>query len=72
MVRLYGVSSDKARETIIRTDRERSAYVNYYSDHKWGESEAYDLCLNSAKTGVEGAVESICAYLNAAEAAEEL
>ena len=35
----------------------------YYTDQIWGESENYDLCINSSKIGVAGAVNVIKAYI---------
>ena len=37
---------------------------------KWGEAKNYDLCVNSSKTGIDGAVELMKAYIGIAEAAK--
>ena len=69
---------DKAKDIMIKTDKKRSSYYNYYSNKRWGDSKSYDLCISSSAVGIEGAVELIrdCAkrkieYLNekAAESA---
>ena len=41
---------------MIKTDKHRSSYYNYYSSKKWGSSRSYDLCINSSVVGYEGAV----------------
>ena len=41
----------------------RTSYYKYYTDQIWGERENFDLILNSAKTGVDGAVKLIKIYL---------
>jgi len=37
-----GISENKARELILKTDKKRSSYYNYYTDKKWGSSFSYD------------------------------
>ena len=32
---------------------------NYYSSKRWGDSKSYDLCINSSKTGADGAIKVI-------------
>lgn len=56
------VSSDKAREVMLKTDKRRSSYYNYYSNKRWGDSRSYDLCINSSKVGLDGAVDMILAF----------
>ncbi|MGP1348902.1 MAG: AAA family ATPase [Stomatobaculum sp.] len=56
------VSSDKAREIMLKTDKRRSSYYNYYSNKRWGDSRSYDLCINSSKVGLDGAVDMILAF----------
>lgn len=62
--RLYGLNADKARDTILKTDKKRAAYYNYYSSNKWGRAETYDLCINSSKLGIDGTVNLIKQYIN--------
>lgn len=59
------VSEDKAFEMIAKRDKKRASYYNYYSSKKWGEAKSYDLCLDSSKVGIEGAIEVIKAYIDA-------
>ncbi len=44
---------------MIKTDKQRASYYNYYASKKWGNARSYDLCLNSSVTGVDGAVQII-------------
>ena len=57
------VSETKAKKKIKQVDKDRSSYYKYYTDQIWGESENYDLCINSSKIGVAGAVNVIKAYI---------
>lgn len=36
------------REEIEKTDRNRSAYYNYYTQNRWGDVHNYDMVLNAA------------------------
>ena len=55
----YQVSEAKAQEMILKTDKKRSSYYNYYTNKKWGDSRSYCLCLNSSAFGIDGCVELI-------------
>ena len=63
MMRKQNLNEDQARKLIRQVDKDRSSYYKYYTDQIWGERENFDLILNSAKTGVEGAVKLIKAFL---------
>ena len=62
-----GLSEDQAKKLIKEVDKDRASYYKYYTDQIWGESENYDLCIDSIRIGVKGAVEVIKAYLSALE-----
>jgi len=57
------LSENNLNGLIDKKDRSRASYYNYYSDNKWGRASSYDLCINSAKTGIEGAVKLIEDYI---------
>lgn len=59
----YDIEKNKAEDFIRKTDKRRASYYNYYTDMKWGEAKNYDLCINSSKTGVEGAVKLMKDYI---------
>ena len=48
------VTPAKARQIIDKTDNQRSEYHNFYSETNWGDSRAYDICVNSSLLGMEG------------------
>lgn len=60
----YDIEKNKVEDFIKKTDKRRANYYNYYTDMKWGEAKNYDLCINSSKTGIQGAVELMKAYIN--------
>lgn len=53
------VNEKKAKEIIIKADKDRASFYNYYSNHIWGDSRHYDICLNTGKFGIDGAVDII-------------
>ncbi len=55
----YELSESKARELIIKKDKQRQSYYNYYSSKKWGRADSYDFSINSSILGVEGSVKLI-------------
>lgn len=44
---------------MIKTDKKRASYYNYYASKKWGDARSYNLCINSSSTGIDGAVHII-------------
>ena len=60
---LYKVETAKAKDIMVKTDKKRASYYNYYSSKKWGDSRSYDLCINSSVLGVEGTVKLITQYI---------
>ncbi len=65
---LYKLDDTKAKDLMIKTDKQRSSYYNYYSNKRWGDTKSYDLCINSSVIGLDGAVEVI---LNFAKVKQE-
>lgn len=60
----YNLSEKEAKDMIIKKDKQRASYYNYYSTKKWGAAETYDLCINSSVLGVDGTVELISQFIN--------
>ena len=55
----YNLDEAKARDMIVKKDKQRQSYYNYYTNRKWGKAESYDLCINSSVLGVDGSVKLI-------------
>lgn len=56
-------TKEDAKDLFIKKDKQRQSYYNYYSSKKWGRAESYDLCINSAKLGIDGTVKFITQYV---------
>ena len=53
----------KAREQIVKEDKQRTSYYNYYTNRTWGASSSYDLTVNSSAFGLKGTVDLIKAAI---------
>lgn len=47
------LTPEKARQLIDKTDNQRSEYHDFYCETNWGDSRAYDICINSSLLGLE-------------------
>ena len=59
----YDLSEAKAKDMIVKKDKQRQSYYNYYSSKKWGRADSYDLCINSSVLGEDGTVNLIVQYV---------
>ena len=59
----YNLSSQKAKEMMLKKDKQRQSYYNYYSSNKWGRSDTYDLSIDSSVLGIDGTVEMLIQYI---------
>ncbi len=63
----YDIEKDKVEDFIKKTDKRRASYYNYYTDQKWGAAPNLDLCINTSKTGIAGAVKLMKDYIEIKE-----
>lgn len=56
------LTENKAKDMIIKQDKQRASYYNYYTSKKWGDSKSYDLCLDSGRLGIDGCVDMILKF----------
>ena len=61
------IEKNKVEDFIKKTDKRRASYYNYYTDMKWGEARHFDLCINSSRSGIEGAVDLMYDYVGIKE-----
>ena len=61
----YGIKGDRdeVEEVILKTDKRRSNYYNYYTGQKWGRLENFDLTVDSSKLGIDGTAEFIAQFV---------
>ena len=58
-----GITPEKAKTLIAKTDKRRASYYEYYSSQRWGAVDSYDFCINSSFLGLSGTVELIRAMV---------
>ena len=63
------LTDSKAKDSILKTDKKRASYYNYYSNKKWGDAASYQLCIDSSVCGIDGSVEAILNFVALKEAA---
>lgn len=58
------LTKEKARDKIIKTDKKRASFYNFYADErKWGEAASHDLTIDSAALGIDNSVELLYQYV---------
>lgn len=64
VIKREDISAVKAREMIVKTDKRRASFYNFYStDKKWGEANSHDLTIDSGVLGLDKTVDLLCEYL---------
>lgn len=63
-IKYYNVEQKKADAIVLKMDKKRASYYNFYSDKKWGKADTYDLCINSS-IGIDESVKIIKEFVKA-------
>ena len=58
-----GKSLEEAAEYNRKTDKDRASYYNYYTDHKWGRIENYDMVIDTGKITIDDTVKLLAEYI---------
>ncbi len=53
------LSYDLAKERVLKIDKRRTNYYNFYTGRKWGKYDHYHLTIDSSLLGVEGTAQLI-------------
>lgn len=64
IVRLYGESEKSPEARLNEKDKRRMVNYQHYTGRTWGQATNYDLCLNSAKLGIDKCVDMIVDIVN--------
>ena len=59
IVRLYGESENSPEARLQEKDKRRKLNYHHYTGRNWGESQNYDICLNSSSLGIEACADII-------------
>jgi len=63
----YENDSDNVREDILRRDKKRATYYNYYTSQQWGNVENYHLAINTDSVGIDGCADILVDFVKAHE-----
>lgn len=63
IMKKFNLNESEALLKMKRHDQKRKQYHNRHSDVKWGDSRAYDMCINSSPLGVETTVRVLENYI---------
>lgn len=58
-----GAEPARAEDMVRKADKQRASYYNYFATGAWGDVNNYDLCVDTAKLGVPGAVDLLEQYV---------
>ena len=59
IARRHNLNESEAKSIVVKTDRHRANYYNYYTGRKWGKPENYDLMLATDDHSSEKAAQII-------------
>ena len=54
---------EEIKKRIQDVDKKRYKYHEFYADRKWGNMVEYDLCISTDKCSLDGAVDTIIAFI---------
>ena len=59
-----GVNEDGDRAHLRKREKERDGYYDFNTESKWGMAANYDLCINTNRVGIDGAVRMIRQFID--------
>ena len=60
-----GLSELEAENLILKKDKSRENYYNYFTFRSWGKADNYHICLDSSVLGIDGTADAIIRFLKA-------
>ncbi|MBO4373517.1 MAG: cytidylate kinase-like family protein [Lachnospiraceae bacterium] len=63
----FDLTENKAKEMLLKKDKQRKSYYDYYSSKRWGHVDTYDISINSSVLGIDGTVKLLGQYVNDVE-----
>lgn len=59
IMNIENLKEDKAKDYILKVDKKRASYYNYYTSEKWGTKAYNDMLIDSTFIGIDGCVSII-------------
>lgn len=63
VARRLAISAEEAENLIVRNDKERARFYDFFTDKTWGEAHSYDLCVDISKLGEEKTAQFLADYI---------
>ena len=60
---LHNITEAAAKDDLIKMDRQRQSYYNFFADGDWGDHNHYDLMLSTDHMTPDGCVDVIRSYI---------
>lgn len=57
------IKEKEARKMIEKNDKERTLYIETFTEDKWSDARHFDLCIDTGRTGIEQSVALILQYV---------
>lgn len=58
-----GLKEGAAEDYMNKMDKRRSSFYNFYTNRIWGSVDNYDLSIDTARLGIDGAAEIVAEYV---------
>lgn len=69
--RRKGTDIAEAEKSILKKDKERANYYQYYTNQTWGAAKNYHISIDTSIMEIEGTVEMLKAYIEKRKAEEK-
>lgn len=66
-VHSYKVDDRNIEDSVLKIDKRRANYYEYYTDFHWGDADNYDIAINTSTFGIEGTVRLLRNIIQAKE-----
>lgn len=70
-IKCYNLPQEKAEQKINKIDKKRATYYNYYTGNKWGQTQLYELSIDSSILGIDATTELIKNFIKVYQIAKE-
>ena len=63
VIETENIPKEVVEKYILRRDKNRQKYYEFYTGRDWGSMVNHDLCINSAALGIDASVDVICDFV---------
>ncbi len=63
VMKIYKLKEKEALDIMKKTDKKRSNYYNFYTNHKWGDVSNYHIAIDSAVLGIDGSAKILSDFV---------